>query len=129
MEKKKEEKKTSTGKIMQQKLKSGKKTTKKNKKKSKKKKQKQTETILSYLTQHKTQRNLGGVIFCRHMWKFRDAYIDLKKIKKVVYVKIICACVYASVEVTKGLFPSSFCALYLIDLVFLGLMGDATRDC
>lgn len=38
MEKKKEEKKTSTGKIMQQKLKSGKKTTKKTKRKVKKKK-------------------------------------------------------------------------------------------
>lgn len=43
-----------------------------------KKKKGKTETILSYLTQHKTQRNLGGVIYCRHMWKFRDAYIDLK---------------------------------------------------
>lgn len=30
-------------------------------------KKKKNETILSYLTQHKTQRNLGGVIFCRHM--------------------------------------------------------------
>lgn len=27
---------------------------------------------------------------------------------KNVYVKIICACVYASVEVTKGLFPQAF---------------------
>lgn len=53
-------------KIMQQKLKIQKKT-------------KNWNTILSYLTQHKTQRNLGGVIFCRHMWKFRDAYIDFKK--------------------------------------------------
>lgn len=48
--------------------------TKNTKKKGEKKRK--TETILSYLTQHKTQRNLGGV---RHMWKFKDAYIDLKK--------------------------------------------------
>lgn len=34
--------------------------------------------------------------------------ISIYRLKKHVYVKIICACVYASVEVTKGLFSKAF---------------------
>lgn len=37
---------------------------------------------------------------------------------KNVYVKIICACVYASVEVTKGLFPQAF-VLFILLIWFL----------
>lgn len=71
----------------------------------------------------------GGVIFCRHMWKFRDAYIDSKK---YIYVKIICACVYASLEVTKGLFPQAFELSVFVGLffvcwfVFLGENSDVS---
>lgn len=72
--------------------------------KNKKKGKNWNNLIIPHMTQN--SKELGrGVIFCRHMWKFRDAYIDSKK---YIYVKIICACVYASLEVTKGLFPQAF---------------------
>lgn len=48
--------------------------------------QKKSYTILSYLTQHKTQRNLGGVIFCRHMYKCKNASIKMSMFGKYVLV-------------------------------------------
>lgn len=48
---------------------------------TKKKKKRKTETIFSYLTQHKTQRNLGGVILQAHV-----------KVQKCIYRFKKCIC-------------------------------------
>lgn len=58
----------------------------KHKKKNCKKILKKSYTILSYLTQHKTQRNLGGVIFCRHMYKCKNAYVKMSMFRWNVLV-------------------------------------------
>lgn len=47
--------------------------------------------------------------------------------KKYIYVKIICACVYASLEVTKGLFPQAFelsVFVGLFVLLFVCFLGE-----
>lgn len=71
------------------------------KKKITKKYLKKSYTILSYLTQHKTQRNLGGVIFCRHMYKCKNAYVKMSMFRWYVLV-----CMHQYKLRKKPLFPA-----------------------
>lgn len=82
-------KKTQTGKIMQQKLKIQKK--------------KRNNLVIPHTTQNSKELGRSHILQA-HVKVQRCIY----RFKKNVYVKIICACVYASVEVTKGLFPQAF---------------------